>query len=128
MQTVFDSLRRAEALRERAPGKKALGRAERIEQEALFLSGALSTDGGLLFIGDLDRRFQALDTDTGELRWSTRLPAPAHGYPITFEAGAKQFVAIPTGIGVFRALTAVIFPGIYQPPDGQALFVFSLPD
>ena len=100
----------------------------RIEQEALFLSGALSTDGGLLFIGDLDRRFQALDTDTGELRWSTRLPAPAHGYPITFEAGAKQFVAIPTGIGVFRALTAVIFPGIYQPPDGQALFVFSLPD
>ena len=100
----------------------------RIEQEALFLSGALSTDGGLLFIGDLDRRFQALDTDTGELRWSTRLPAPAHGYPITFEVGAKQFVAIPTGIGVFRALTAVIFPDIYQPPDGQGLFVFSLPD
>ena len=99
----------------------------RVEQEALFLSGALSTDGGLLFIGDLDRRFQAFDTETGALRWSTRLPAPAHGYPITFEAGAKQYVAIPAGIGVFRALTAVIFPDIYQPPDGQGLFVFSLP-
>ncbi len=78
------------------------------------------------FIGDLDRRFQAFDTETGESLWSTRLPAPAHGYPITYEASGKQFVAIPTGIGVFRALTAVIFPDIYQPPDGQGLFVFSL--
>ena len=98
----------------------------RVEQPALFLSGALSTDGGVLFIGDLDRRFRAFDTETGKSLWSTRLPAPAHGYPITYEASGKQFVAIPTGIGVFRALTAVIFPDIYQPPDGQGLFVFSL--
>ena len=100
----------------------------RVEQQALFLSGAVSTDGGLLFIGDLDRRFQALDTETGQLLWSTRLPAPAHGYPITYAAEGRQYVAIPAGIGVFRALTAVIFPDIYQPPDGQGLFVFSLPE
>jgi alcohol dehydrogenase (cytochrome c) len=99
----------------------------KIEQPALFLSGALSTDGGLLFIGDLDRHFQAFDTETGARLWSTRLPAPAHGYPVTYEAGGRQFVAIPAGIGVFRALTAVIFPDIYQPPDGQGLFVFSVP-
>ena len=99
----------------------------KIEQPALFLSGALSTDGGLLFIGDLDRHFQALDTETGARLWSTRLPAPAHGYPVTYEAEGRQFVAIPAGIGVFRALTAVIFPNIYQPPDGQGLFVFSVP-
>jgi alcohol dehydrogenase (cytochrome c) len=99
----------------------------RIEQPALFMSGALSTDGNLLFIGDLDRYLQAFDVETGEKLWSTRLPAPAHGYPITYEADGRQFVAIPTGIGVFRALTAVIFPDIYQPPDGQGLFVFGLP-
>ena len=99
----------------------------KIEQPALFLSGALSTDGGLLFIGDLDRHFQAFDTETGARLWSTRLPAPAHGYPVTYEAEGRQFVAIPAGIGVFRALTAVIFPDIYQPPDGQGLFVFSVP-
>ena len=100
----------------------------KVEQPALFLSGALSTDGGLLFIGDLDRHFQAFDTETGEQLWSTRLPAPAHGYPITYKAEGKQFVAIPAGIGVFRALTAVIFTDIYQPPDGQGLFVFSVPE
>ena len=99
----------------------------KIEQPALFLSGALSTDGGLLFIGDLDRHFQAFDTETGARLWSTRLPAPAHGYPVTYEAEGRQFVAIPAGIGVFRALTAVIFPDIYQPPGGQGLFVFSVP-
>ena len=99
----------------------------KIEQPALFLSGAVSTDGGLLFIGDLDRHFQAFDTETGARLWSTRLPAPAHGYPVTYEAEGRQFVAIPAGIGVFRALTAVIFPDIYQPPDGQGLFVFSVP-
>ena len=44
----------------------------KVEQPALFLSGALSTDGGLLFIGDLDRHFQAFDTETGKQLWSTR--------------------------------------------------------
>ena len=97
------------------------------EQAALFMSGALSTDSGLLFIGDLDRRFQAIDTQNGETLWSTRLPAPSHGYPITYEAKGRQFVAVQSGIGVFRALTAVIFPDIYQPPGGQGLFVFELP-
>ena len=97
-----------------------------VEQAALFLSGALTTDGGLLFIGDLDRNFKALDTQTGTTLWSTRLPAPAHGYPVTYAVDDQQFVAIQTGIGVFRALTAVLFPEIYQPADGQGLFVFSL--
>ena len=97
-----------------------------VEQAALFLSGSLVTDGGLLFIGDLDRRFMAIDSDTGATLWSTRLPAPTHGYPITYRADGRQFVAIQTGIGVFRALTAVIFPDIYQPPDGQGIYVFEL--
>lgn len=98
------------------------------EQTAMFLTGALTTDGGLLFIGDLDRGFKAFDTASGELLWSTRLPAPAHGYPITYAVGDRQFVAVQTGIGVFRALTAVLFPEIYQPADGQGLFVFELVD
>jgi alcohol dehydrogenase (cytochrome c) len=51
-----------------------------------------------------------------------------HGFPITYSVGGKQYVAVPTGIGVFRALTAVISPDIYQPTNGQALYVFELPD
>ena len=43
-----------------------------------------------------------------------------------FGAGGRQFVAVPTGIGVFRAMTAVLYPDIYQPTGGQALYVFEL--
>ncbi len=96
-------------------------------QRAMFMTGALATAGGLVFIGDLDRYFKAFDTDTGQVLWQTRLGAPTHGYPVTYMAGGEQFVAVPTGMGVFRALTAVISPDIHQPAGGQALYVFKLP-
>ena len=97
------------------------------EQRAMILTGALTTGGGLAFVGDVDRYFKALDVATGEVVWQTRLGAPLHGYPITYAVDGVQYVAVPTGIGVFRALTAVMSPEIYQPADGQGLYVFALP-
>ena len=96
-------------------------------QRAMFMTGALATAGGLVFIGDLDRYFKAFDAETGQVLWQTRLGAPTHGYPITYMADGAQFVAVPTGMGVFRAMTAVISPDIHQPAGGQALYVFKLP-
>jgi alcohol dehydrogenase (cytochrome c) len=98
------------------------------QQRAMFMTGALTTAGGLVFVGDLDRYFKAFDTATGELVWQTRLGAPLHGYPVTYAAKGKQYIAVPTGMGVFRAMTAVVSPDIYQPPTGQALYVFELID
>ena len=97
------------------------------EQRAMFMTGALTTAGGLVFIGDLDRYFKAFDVNTGKLLWQSRLGAPTHGYPISFGVKGKQYIAVPTGIGVFRAMTAVVSPDIYQPTGGEALYVFELP-
>ena len=99
-----------------------------IQQRAMFLTGALATAGGLVFIGDVDRYFKAFHSGTGELLWQARLGAPLHGYPISYSVDGEQYIAVPTGIGVFRALTAVVSPEIYQPTNGQALYVFKLPE
>ncbi len=99
-----------------------------VEQRAMFLTGTLTTGGGLAFIGDVDRYFSAFDVRTGKRLWQTRLTAPLHGYPITYSVDGRQYVAVPTGIGVFRALTATVSPEIYQPTNGQAIHVFALPE
>ena len=97
-------------------------------QRAMFLTGALNTAGGLTFIGDLDRYFKAFDTDTGKPLWQSRLGAPLHGYPISYAVNGRQFVAVPTGMGVFKLMTARQAPDIYQPAGGNALYVFELMD
>ena len=98
------------------------------QQRALFLTSALTTAGGVVFAGDLDRYFRAFDVETGEILWERRLGHAAHGYPITYAVGGKQYVAVPTGLGVFRIVSASLSPEIYAPPSGNAIYVFALPE
>lgn len=98
------------------------------EQRAVFLTSALTTAGGLVFAGDVDRRFRAFDVRTGAVLWETRLGTAAHGFPITYAVGGRQYLAVPAGLGIFRGLTAPLSPEIYQPESGNALYVFALPD
>ena len=97
-------------------------------QRAIFLTGALATSGGLTFIGDMDRWFKAFDSQTGEELWKVRLGSGLHGYPISYAVDGVQFIAVPTGLGVFKLLTAKQAPEIYQPSGGNALYVFRLGD
>ncbi len=98
------------------------------EQRASFLTSALTTAGGLVFAGDADRYFRAFDVRTGDVLWETRIGTAAHGFPITYEAGGRQYVAVPAGLGIFRGLTGSLTPEIYQPEMGNALYVFALPE
>ena len=99
-------------------------------QHAPVTSSTLPTGGGLVFVGTLDRRFLAFDDETGEILWSSgKLSNSLESFPITYEAGGKQYVAImanwASGLGRLASLT----PEVKLPPDNPAtLYVFALPD
>ena len=93
-------------------------------------TAALTTAGGLVFAGDWDRHAYAYDASTGKILWQTRLPTSAQGFPITYAAQGKQYVALPAGIGGGSWSTLIapeLAPDIRRPNSGNALLVFALP-
>jgi alcohol dehydrogenase (cytochrome c) len=101
-----------------------------VEQRAAFLTGVLTTGGGLVFVGDVDRYFRAYDAATGQVLWRTRLPTSVQGFPVSYAVDGVQYVAITTGLGGGspRRIPRLVSPEIRHPASGNALFVFRLPE
>ena len=100
------------------------------QQRASLHTGTISTGGDVVFVGDLDRRFKALDVSTGETLWETRLGTSVQGHPVSFAIEGKQYIAVTTALGGTspRTVPGVIATEISYPRWGNAIYVFSLPD
>jgi len=96
-------------------------------EKAPPVSGALNTAGGLLFVGDADRWFRAYDDRTGRELWKVRLDNAPASYPVTYEAGGKQYVAVATNVGSFHVRSMNQVANIANNTnDGATLWVFAV--
>jgi alcohol dehydrogenase (cytochrome c) len=89
--------------------------------------GTMTTAGNLVFFGDIQGIFHALDAKTGKDLWHINLGSGIGAGPITFAVDGKQYVAVLAG----RAEGPPAFMGedgkkiFAATPEGGTLFVFS---
>ena len=93
-------------------------------------TAALTTAGDIVVAGDWDRNLYVFDAEDGGILWQTRLPQSLQGFPITYEAGGRQYLAAPTGTGGGSwggMIPADLLPDKQRPQGGNAVYVFALP-
>jgi alcohol dehydrogenase (cytochrome c) len=101
------------------------------QQRSPFLSGVVSTAGGVGFVGDWNREWKAFDVRTGKILWRTRLGQTVEGFPTTWAVDGRQYVAVTvgTGGGSPEQKPSTLLTEVHRPIEGNGhqLYVWSLP-
>ncbi len=98
------------------------------KNEAPLWSGAMSTAGGLVFIGTPEGHFKALDDETGEVLWKFQTGSGIVGQPVTWEEDGEQYVAIASGWGGAVPLWGgEVAKQVKYLNQGGSVWVFKLP-
>jgi len=64
-------------------------------------SGVLSTAGGLLFTGDAEGNFIALNAASGKPLWHFQTGGAVYAAPMAFAVDGKEYVAIAAGSSLY---------------------------
>jgi alcohol dehydrogenase (cytochrome c) len=64
-------------------------------------SGVLSTAGGLVFTGDAEGNFIALDAATGRPLWHLQMGGAVYASPMAFEVDGQEYIAIAAGSSLY---------------------------
>ena len=77
-------------------------------------TGIVSTATGVMFTGDDDGHFVALEAKTGKHLWHFNMGELLTASPVTYEVDGKQYVAIASGSAVFSF-------GLFEPAQSMPL-------
>jgi len=92
--------------------------------------GILTTAGGLVFTGWMDRQFVAYDQKDGKELWRTGVTGVPNASAITYSVNGKQYIAMVTGAGnpLSFGIPDVIPETQLPSVNSSAVYVFALPD
>ena len=83
------------------------------DTEQPLIGGALATSGGLVFFGEGNGLFKALDAKSGKLLWQYQAGAGVNAPPVSYTVKGKQYVAVAAGgntqIDFKRGNSVVVF-------------------
>jgi alcohol dehydrogenase (cytochrome c) len=72
-----------------------------LEGDGESWAGTMSTAGGVVFFGNDDEGFEAVDAKTGRSLWQFRTGQGIHASPMSYAVDGKQYVAIAAGSDLF---------------------------
>ncbi|MEO7652493.1 MAG: PQQ-binding-like beta-propeller repeat protein, partial [Bryobacteraceae bacterium] len=98
------------------------------ESKYPLLASVLATAGDLIFTGDPEGNFFALDAKTGAKLWNFQTGSGNRGSAISYSVKGKQYIATPSGWGsAVAGIMGQIWPEVETFRNGSTLFVFALP-
>ncbi|MDX1978811.1 MAG: PQQ-dependent dehydrogenase, methanol/ethanol family [Bryobacteraceae bacterium] len=99
------------------------------ESKYPLLASLLATAGDLIFTGDPEGHFFALDARSGKKLWSHQTGSGNRGSPVTYSVKGRQYVATPSGWGsALAGLMAQIWPEAEGFRTGSSVTAFALPE
>jgi quinoprotein glucose dehydrogenase len=88
-------------------------------------TGIITTSAGLLFHAGGDSTLRIYDSETGQVLWTTSLPAGSRGIPAMYEVNGRQFFVV-NATGAVAGAGAVIQTPAQHP--NRAYVAFALPE
>jgi alcohol dehydrogenase (cytochrome c) len=93
------------------------------------MSSMLATAGDLVFTGDPEGNFFALDARSGNKLWSYQTGAGHRGSSVSYSVNGRQYIAVTTGFQ--QALVGGAAVGLFPEAgfrSGSTMVVFALPE
>ncbi len=96
-------------------------------------SAILATAGNLIFWGDINRHYRAMNADTGAVLWDTTLGGPISMSNITYSVNGRQYIAVIAGETLSQQSLTRLNMGpiplkLDEPTGAATLYVFALPN